>query len=118
MSNVIDLKKPLVKTIEIKFGPDYPAMLEYVVGINDDLRDKIRTLENEKPEVPQSEYIKTMEQGSWSAIAKVALNDTSMAIEIAKTLQCSTDHIHEFDMEYLIEAFGSEQAFFDALEMQ
>ena len=116
MGEIIDLKKPLLKSLKIKFGTNYKSMVEYVAGINNDLREKIKSLEKDKPEIPHSEFKKVMEQGSWSAIAKVALEDKNMAIDIAKQLECCVDNIHEFDMEYLIDAFGGEQSFLSALK--
>ena len=116
MGEIIDFKNPLLKSLKIKFGTNYESMVEYVAGINDDLREKIKSLEKDKSDVPHSEFNKIMQQGSWSAIAKVALEDKNMAIDIAQQLEVSVDNIHEFDMEYLIDAFGSEQAFLTALE--
>lgn len=51
--------------------------------------------------------IKALEQGVWTVISYFSLSYPNEAIELAKTMDCSVDSIHEFDWKRLEEVFAS-----------
>lgn len=55
--------------------------------------------------------IESIEQGVWTVISYFSEMDLKASLKVAKIMQCSINHIHEFDWERIEDTFGSKCKF-------